>query len=165
MSNHIKDGLKLLSIYGIILVIYIIFLSAAIRFLLVYSIIMMVILAFLIFSETKRLAEKEKRGYTKVPCYPLKGLVIGFLGFSPILLFEIIYPFVNLNTEELNNVKSLALNALMAPLYPIYKLFNEMPIGYFLASLFVPIIAMIGYYLGHTGIMNSKSNKHSKKNT
>ncbi|MFA6308748.1 MAG: hypothetical protein WC677_03255 [Clostridia bacterium] len=158
MKNYINGALKVLIGYAKVVGVYIIFFAAIFKsfqekniIFAIYSAIMLVILVLIIYSDNKRLAIKEKKSHSTVPCYPLKGLVLGFIGFSPVILLELIYPFITLNNQGLNDIKQLVLNTFMAPLYPIYKSLNEMPVGYFLASLVVPAIAMIGYLAGYYG--------------
>lgn len=158
MKNYINGGLRVLTGYAKVVAIYIIFFAAIFRsfqeknlIFSIYSALMLIILFAIIYSDNKRLAIKEKKSYSAVPCYPLKGLVLGFIGFSPVILIELIYPFISLNNQGLYDIKQLILNTFMAPLYPIYKSLNEMPIGYVLASLVVPAIAMIGYLAGYYG--------------
>lgn len=91
LKNHIKGGLRVLGDYGAGLLIYFILLYSFIAitgdkfsdWLPLYSIIMFAIVALLLYSDMWNLAAKEKKPQYDLKPYPMKGLVLGLIGFFP----------------------------------------------------------------------------------
>jgi hypothetical protein len=171
VKDYIKNGFKVFVGYGITLIVFGVFIYVFLSLaknnsgqLLPYYSLLMFLMAFaIIYSDMRRLAEKEKKPQYDLHPYPLKGFVYGILGFSPIALLEIISIFLVFESQFANRIRELAVNTLMGPLFFIVKAFNEKPLGYILASLAIPIIAMFGYLAGLYGFSFSKYLKKSKK--
>jgi hypothetical protein len=167
--NHLKGGLKVLTGYLISLVVFIIFLYPFIgitkdnfyKWLPVYSIIFFLLMLVLIYTDIRKLAAKEKRPQYDLNPYPFKGFILGLIGFSPIILIELIYPLIVLDSETLVRIKHLALNTILGPLYFIIRFAGGTAAAYVIASLIVPLIAMLAYLAGYYGLGADKSLKAS----
>lgn len=172
MKNYIKNGLKVLVGYSIVLIFFGIFIYVFIilaknksgQLLPYYSLLLFLMMFAIIYSDMKRLADKEKKPQNDLHPYPLKGLVYGIIGFSPIALLELVSIFLVFESQLANRIRELAVNSLMGPLFFIIKAFSERPEGYILASLAVPVIAMFGYLAGLYGFSFGKYLKKSDKN-
>ncbi len=152
MKNYIKSSLKVLADYGLSLLLFCIFVISMYKYLSVFSFIIFLLMFALIYSDFKKLAIKEKRPHFETVHYPLKGFVLGFLGFLPIMLIEAVYPLINFNDKVLDGIKHVALNAILSPLFWFIKLGNEVWYFYALAPLIVVVITGLGYAAGYYGI-------------
>ena len=157
MKNYIKNGAKILYNYVLTLIVFAIFIYVFISatgssfgtYLPLYSFLLFLLAFFIIYSDTKRVGIKEKRPQYDLKPYPLKGFVYGLVGFIPVALLEIVSVFLVFDAEYANNIKRVALNALMGPLFFIIKAFGKQPLGYVLATLAVPVVSMLGYLAGY----------------
>ena len=157
--NYIKGGLKVFTGYLMSLLVFVIFLYLFISvtkdsfyaWLPLYSFILFVLMFLIIYSDMRKLAVKERKPQYNLNPYPFKGLVLGLIGFSPLILLELVYPLLIFGSEPLNRVKHLVLNTLMGPLYFVVRLGNGSVWAYAAASLVVPVIAMLAYLAGYYG--------------
>lgn len=157
MKDYIKNGAKVLYNYALTLIVFAIFIYIVIsaagsnfgNYLPFYSLLLFLLAFFIVYSDMKRLAAKEKKPQYDLKPYPLKGLVYGLIGFIPVALLEIVSVFLVFDAEFANNIKRIALNSLMGPLFFIIKLFGKEPLGYVLATLAVPVVSMLGYLAGY----------------
>jgi len=163
VKNYIKDSLKVFFDYGIAVLIFVFFVYTFFKYLVVYSLVIFLLMSAILYSDMHKLATKEKRPQYNLKPYPLKGLVIGILGFSPFIVVELLYPFIVFNSEVANRIKHLALNTLLSPMYTVLKLGHEYPQSYAIASMVVPIIAALGYAAGFYGFELSVYMKKFKK--
>ncbi len=161
LKNHIKGGLKILGDYAAALLIYVILLYTFIaitgenftKWLPLYSFIMFLLMVLMLYTDLWHLAVKEKRPQYDLNPYPLKGLVFGLIGFSPIIIIEIISYLVNFQEPVFNNLKrAIVDNILLGPLYFSIRLFGETIIGYIVTLLIVPLLSMVAYMAGYYGI-------------
>lgn len=167
MKNYVRNGVKVLVDYLIALLIFVIliyiFISLAgnkfITYMPAYSLLIFAFGAFIVYADMKTVAAKEKKPQYELNPYPLKGLVYGLLGFAPIALLELVSVFIRFSAGEYDRLEHVVLNVLMGPLYFMIRLFGEAPLGYVLASLLVPILAMIGYLSGYYGFEINKKKK------
>ncbi|MGI6777782.1 MAG: hypothetical protein ACOX7R_07090 [Acetivibrionales bacterium] len=154
--NYLKSGAKVFGNYLISLVFFIVFLYPFIvitgerfsNWLPIYSILIFIPMFSMLFSNLNSLAKKEKRSENPLKVYPLKGLIIGLIGFSPVILLEIIYPLIVLNNPTANRLKELALKTILGPVFFILRFTGTNAVSYAIASLVVPAIAMLGYITG-----------------
>ncbi|HOJ11299.1 MAG TPA: hypothetical protein PK733_12000 [Clostridiales bacterium] len=161
LKNHVKGGLKVLGDYAAALLIYFILLYTFIAitkdkfsdWLPLYSFFMFMFMALILYNDMWSLAVKEKKPQYELNPYPLKGLVLGFIGFLPFIILEIVAYFLNFNEPVLNNLKSAILqNLLLGPLYFFINLLGKTTLAYAAASLVIPVLSMISYMLGFYGI-------------
>ncbi len=172
MKDHIRNGLKVFFNYCISTLVFVIFIYVFFalakdnsnRLLPYYSLLFFLMAFGLIYSEMKKLAEKEKKPQYDLHPYPFKGLVYGLLGFLPIAAVEIISVFLVFGDQLADRIKHLAVNTLMGPLYFIIRIAGERLIGYILASLIVPVLAMLGYLSGYYGFSWTRYFKKEDKN-
>lgn len=159
MKNIIKSALKVLGDYFVSLIIFVLFLYTFFvitkenysKWIPLYSGVNFVLMVSLMYTDMKKLARKEKRPQYNLNPYPLKGFVLGIIGFLPVIILEIVYIFLNFNSEVKNRVAELALKAILGPVYIFVRLAGGTTFGYVLASLVVPIVAMLGYMAGYYG--------------
>jgi len=157
--SYIKNGLKVLFGYLISLVIFAVFLYVVLsiakenlyKWLPVYSFVIFLLMFAIIYSDIKRLAAKEKRPQYNLNPYPLKGLIYGLLGFSPLIFLELIYPLIVFEDSTLMRIKEIILNTLLGPLYWLLKITGETAAGYAAVSAVVPAISMLAYLAGYYG--------------
>lgn len=157
MKNYIKNGAKVLYNYALTLIVFAIFIYIFIsaaganfgNYLPYYSFGVFLLAFFIIYSDMKRLALKEKRPQYDLDPYPLKGFVYGLIGVIPIALVEIVSVFMVFDAEFANNIKRIALHSLMGPLFFIIRIFGKQPLGYILATLAIPVVSMLGYLAGY----------------
>lgn len=171
MKGYIKNGLKVLVGYGITLLIFgifiYVFLSLAkdnvAKLLPLYSLFLFLLGFAIVYSDMKRLAEKEKKPQYDLNPYPLKGLVYGLVGFAPVALLELVSVFLVFENQFAARIEEIALNTLMGPLFFIIKAFDESFIGYAIATIVFPIISMLGYLAGIYGFSIKKYTKKGEK--
>lgn len=157
MAKYFKGALKVFTSYSITLILFIVFLYTVISiagentsyWLAPYSFFFFVLTSLILYVEMKALAQKEKRPAYNTLHYPLKGLVLGILGFLPYIIAEIVYPFISFKDEVFNNMTRIALHTLLGPVYVFIKLLNTTVYGYILATIAIPIVAMLGYLAGY----------------
>lgn len=160
MKNLLKDSLKVISSYIMALVVFVIFLVAVISltrdnfyfWLPIYSFVIFLLLFSMLYSDLKRLAIRDKRPQYNLKPYPLKGLVLGIIGFTPVMLMELAYPLINFRDPIIERIGHAALNTLMGPLYFIIRMGKSTTGAYIVASLAVPVVSMLSYMVGYYGI-------------
>lgn len=164
-KNHIKGGLKVLGNYAAALLIYVILLYTFIaitgekfsKWLPLYSFFMFILMVLMLYSDLWHLAAKEKRPQYELNHYPLKGLVLGLIGFLPIVIIELIAYFLNFEEPAFNNLKNVILDHIvLGPLSFSISLFGKTAIAYIITSLIVPVLSMIAYMMGYYGIQIKK---------
>jgi len=168
--NYIKGGLKVLVGYLISLLIFVIFLYMFLsiskdnfyKWLPVYSFVLFLLMFAILYSDIKKLAVKEKRPQYGLKPYPLKGLVLGLIGFSPVIVLELVYPLISFDSDTLNKIKELVINTIMGPLYFAVRLAGGTTLAYAAASLIVPVIAMLAYLAGYHGVQPGKMFKRKQ---
>jgi hypothetical protein len=178
MKNYIKGGLKVLSSYAISLIFFVVFLYTFIiidnenflNWLQYYSLFNFLLLFAILYSEYKRLGKKERRPQYDLNPYPVKGLIYGIVGFLPVIILELIYPFIAFNNEVYDRIKELVLDAIMGPVFFIIKIGNRSVASYVIASSTVPIIVMLAYLAGYYGfdfkkLIGKKNDVHSTTKT
>lgn len=156
MGNYIRNGARILFNYALSLILFgvfiYIFMSIAGdnfgKLLPIYSFILFIFAFFIIYSEMKRLAIKERKPQYELNPFPLKGFIYGISGFLPIIVLELISVFISFGDEVGNHLKHIAINTIMGPLFFLIKAFDEKPLGYAAASLLIPAVAMLGYMSG-----------------
>lgn len=176
MKDYIRNGAKVLFGYVISLVVFsifsYIFMSIAgdkfNTYLPYYCFIVFLFAFLLIYSDMKRLATKEIKPQYELSPYPLKGLVYGIIGFSPFILIEIISALIVFQDSVTNHLKHVGVNVLMGPMYFLIRIFSESTLGYILASLLIPLVAMLGYLAGYYNVspvkfLKKKENKPVEK--
>lgn len=167
MKKDIKNSLKIFTSYILILVLFTMFVPIILNiskdntvpFLVVYSFLLFLMLFSMIYSDTHKIASIERKPASEAKAYPLKGFVLGVLGFLPITILGMVYPFINTVTFPfikidpvlLDRLKHVALNTVLSPFYFIIKAGNESVPAYIAAFLMVPVITAIGYYCGYKG--------------
>jgi hypothetical protein len=140
-------------LFGILLPIISSIAGESVRYVLpYYSFVISVILVLLVYPYMKELAIKEIRPYKDSKPHPLKGLLYGVGAFLPIIIIELVYPFVVFEGQALMEIKPIILNVLMCPLYWIVELLGRSVAAYAVASAVVPVTAMLGYLGGYYGI-------------
>ncbi len=151
MKNYISGARKVLIDYCVVMIFDLVFMAAFIRWIMPYSIVIVIFLSIIIYSDMKRVGIREKKPTSVASSFPLKGLLLGFIGFSPIIVIELVFLAIALSGNNLSDLQHILLNTSMAPLYSIFKALHEMPVGYALASFVVPVVSMIGYLAGYHG--------------
>lgn len=170
MKNYIRNSAKILYDYAIVLIMFAIFMYVFMsltkenfnQWLPVYSFLLFLFAFFIIYSDMKSLAMKEKKPQYELNPYPLKGLVYGLIGTIPVALAVIVAALIHLGSVDVERIKHLAINTFLGPMYFIIRWLNETPIGYMAAILVLPLIAMLGYLAGYYGI-NIMSKLSKKK--
>jgi hypothetical protein len=173
MKTLIKDSVKVLTSYLLAFLVFSIFLIVVISmtrtteslyfWLPIYSFVNFLILFLAIYSDIKRLATIEKRPQYDLKPYPLKGLVIGIIGFLPVVLIEVIYPLIHIEDLVFKRIAHAALNTVMGPLYFIIRLGGGTTMSYVLASMVVPVLSMLSYMAGYYNIDMGKLFRRKKK--
>ncbi len=170
MKNVIRNSAKILYSYTMVLIMFGIFIYPFIsiakdsfsKWLPLYSILIFLFAFFIIYTDMKNLAVKEKRPQYGLNPYPLKGLVYGLIGSIPVALPVAVAALIYLGNDTAERIKHVAINAFLGPTYFLIKWLNETLIGYISAILLLPLIAMLGYLAGYYGI-NLMDKLRSKK--
>ncbi len=174
MKSYTDASLKVLRNYFVfavlfvgLLVLVIVLTSDKIRdtVLYIYSSVMFFLAVSSIFMEMNSIGVREKKPEYRVNGYPLKGLVYGVIGFLPVFIIFLIVRQLPLGSPFLNQIRHLALNAILAPTFLLIKLGRESSASYFYASAVVPVTAALGYLLGYLGIEVEMKKKQINKRT
>ena len=173
MKNYIRNGARILFDYFVTLIIFVIliyiFLSITKdnfnKLLPIYCIFIFIFAFILIYSEMARLAQKEKKPQYDLKPYPLKGLVYGAVGFLPVAFIEVLSTVIVFKEQFVDHLKHVFINVLMGPLYFIIRFMDEKPLGYALASLVIPVVAMLGYMAGYYGFSTGNLFKKADNKT
>lgn len=160
MKQYIKTGGKILYDYAMSLIIFVVFLYPFIglakenlyTWLPLYCIIVFIFTFFLIYSDMKALAIKEKKPQYELNPYPLKGLVYGLFAIIPVILVTGVLSLLRFDNSAADRIRHLAINTLLGPLYFIIGWMKESFFGYAAAILVIPILAMLGYLAGYFDI-------------
>ncbi|MGE5613858.1 MAG: hypothetical protein ACM3XR_05580 [Bacillota bacterium] len=170
MKQYIKCGVKILYSYIISLIVFVIFLYPFMGltgeklyvWLPLYSFLMFLLASFIIYVEMKDQGIKEKKPQNNMNPYPLKGAVYGLIGIVPLLLVFAVALAIPVADQTMNNIRHIAVNAFLGPLYFFFKLFNESLLGYVASIMLLPVISTLGYLTGYFGF-NLKSSIFKKK--
>ena len=160
MKNYIKNSSKILFNYAMALIVFLIFIYVFISvakenfgtLLPLYSILIFLFLFFIVYSETKNLAVKEKRPQNEMNPYPLKGLVYGLIATIPVAAIVGVAALVHFADQYAERIKHLVINSLLGPMYFVIRFLNESVAGYIAGMLLLPLVAMLGYLAGYYGI-------------
>lgn len=159
MKNLIKDSFKVFTSYLLAFLVFSVFLIVVIGmartterlyfWLPAYSFVNFLILVSAIYNDIRRLAKIEKRPEYNMNPYPLKGLVIGIIGFIPVALVEAVYPLISFEDPVLMRIAHASLNTVMGPLYFIIRIGGGTTMAYVAASFVVPVLSMLSYLAGY----------------
>ncbi len=160
MKNFIKSSAKILFDYAMVLIVFAIFIYVFMSitkdnfntWLPYYCLLIFILAFYIIYTDMKNLAIKEKKPQYELNPYPLKGLIYGLAGTLPIALITAAAALVSLGNETAERIKHLAINVFLGPMYFLIRWMNETPLGYAAAILLLPLISMLGYLAGHYGI-------------
>ena len=172
MNRYIRNSVRVLVDYGVILLIFVFFLYVFLSitgthyyaWLPVYSFICFVLLAMMLYADYKKLAVREKRPQYNINPKPIDGLIYGLIGVIPIYILEAVYPFITLANPSLMRIKHVALNVILGPLYYIVRIGGGTVPVYILCVLVIPVLTMLGYMAGLHGFeIMSKIRKKPQK--
>lgn len=160
MKIYIIKGARILYDYAMALLVFVIFLypfmgitkDAVNKWLPLYSALLFLFAFFLIYTEMKELAKKEKKPQYEYTHYPLKGLVYGLISIIPITLVTAVFTFIHFDDTAVERIKHVGVNTFLGPLYFIIRWQKEAVWSYFAAILTIPVISALGYLAGHYGI-------------
>lgn len=154
--SQITRGLKLTISYGIVLVLFQVFLVPVISlakdnivgFMPYLSFAIFLMLFFSVYVEMRILAFKEKRPQYHINPSPYKGFLYGVIGIIPLVIIQTVLMLIRV-PEDFAILKRRAYQAFSGPLYWFSKLLGNEPIHYVLSFLLVVLMAGLGYYAGH----------------
>jgi hypothetical protein len=144
MKNYISGSLKVLVDYAIMLLLFFVFLLAGINHLAIYSSVIFILGLFILYSDFNTLALKERKPAYNIVNYPLKGLLMGFLGFSPIILIVLVLNFLDFGSEIGNTIRGALLKIITGPIFGFLS-------SNLLLLLLVPAIVTFAYMAGYYG--------------
>lgn len=156
VSSIIKRGLKVSMNYAMGLVLFLIFSSMVFGLakdsvssvMPWFSFLIALLTVMAIYVEMRTTAFKEKRPQYGINPSPFKGFIYGLIGIVPYLLIEIIILLVQVPTD-LETLKLRLFQGVASPLYWLARLMGNKIPYYFIAWLFVVLIAALGYYAGY----------------
>lgn len=160
MKQYLRTGGKILYDYAMSLIIFIVFLYPFIglakenlyKWLPLYCIIIFLFTFFLIYSDMKALAIKEKKPQYELKPYPMKGLVYGLVASIPVIIVTGVLSLLHFEDSVVDRIIHIVINTLLGPMYFIIGWMKESVFGYAAAILVIPILAMLGYLAGHFDI-------------
>lgn len=144
MKNYISGSLKVLIDYAIMLLLFFVFLLVGINHLAIYSSVILIFGLFILYSDFNTLALKERKPAYNIVNYPLKGLLMGFLGFSPIILIVVVLNILDFGSETGNQIKGALLKVITGPIFGFLS-------SNLLLLLIVPAIVTLAYMTGYYG--------------
>lgn len=159
-NSLVKDSARLLLIYGVMVLIFAVFLYPVItitkdnlsKWLPIYSIVLFLIMFQLFYRELWMAAVADKRKQTPKAAYPFKGFVLGILGFLPFILLALVYPLISTPEAWAANLKRIILHTLLGPEFFIIKWGGKTVLAYAVAVAAVPLMCGLSYLAGFYGI-------------
>jgi hypothetical protein len=149
MKNYLSGSLKVLTDYSIMLIIFIVFLLVGINHLIIYSSVILLLGLFIIYADFNSIALKERKPANNIVNYPLKGFVLGLLGFSPIIIIALLLNFINLGNDFNNTIKMAIFKVIAGPIFGFIS-------TNLLLLLIVPVAVGLSYMAGYFGIGKPK---------
>lgn len=172
MKQYIKCGARVLYDYTIALIVFVVFLYPFIGltgdklyiWLPLYSFILFLLAFYLIYVEMKGQGIKEKKPQNNMNPYPLKGAMYGLFGIIPLSFAAVVISAIPITDSTLSNIRHLAVNTILGPLYFFFRWLDETLPGYIAAILLIPVISALGYLAGYFGF-HLKNKIFKKKET
>jgi hypothetical protein len=172
VKQYIRCGARILFDYVIALILFVVFLYPFIGltgdklyvWLPLYSFILFLLAFYIIYAEMKGQGIKEKKPQNNMNPYPLKGAVYGLFGIIPLSFAVAVIAAVPIKDTTLGNLRHIAVNMILGPLYFFFRWLNETLLGYIAAILLIPVISALGYLAGYFGF-NLKNKLFGKKET
>jgi len=155
-KTFLKNSLKIVFDYGIVLIIFGVFIATVIglaksnfeRWIGLYSFTIFLLMFFMIYNDMKDLAIKEKRPQYNINPKPFKGVFYGLVAIVPFLLILLAYPFINV-PKEFVILKLRLMQGFAGPLYWLAKWISGEYWSYIVAFFVIPVISMLGYWAGY----------------
>jgi len=118
----------------------------------VYSMVFFVFTIIFLYQQMRKTGEFESN-HSEEKTTPFKGLLYGFLGFSPFLLLELIYfiVFPQIARGTAASVLHAIFRCGFGPMYFIIRFLGYSWYAHVLASIVIPITAFLGYAAGFSG--------------
>lgn len=165
MKLFFRRCLRVLASYGAGVFLFTFFLIAPISmennqntWIAVYSFVFFVFTWIFLYKQMWKEGELETRENNGSRPSWYKGLVYGILGFSPLLILEIIYFLVypEMEASLSANFFHAAFRCGFGPMYFLIRLLNYKWYSFLISSIIIPLIAWAGFYFGSngTGIKN-----------
>lgn len=159
MKQYIRCGARILYDYVIALIIFVVFLYPFIGltgdklyvWLPLYSFILFLLAFYLIYAEMKGQGIKEKKPQNNMNPYPLKGAVYGLFSVIPLSFVAAVISAIPIKDLTLGNLRHIAVNTILGPLYFFFRWLGETLLGYAAAILLIPVISALGYLAGYFG--------------
>jgi len=164
MKRYIKNGLRVLGDYGLMLLIFVVFLYVILVLgsnnlkiaLMIYSICVGLLLCLMLNSDMHKLASKEKKPQNGIKSRSYDGFFFGLIGVVPIVVIEVLSVFLTFQDQAVEKIKHYILQIFMGPVYFIVKSGSNTFWGYFTATLFIIVISGFTYLLGYREIYIAK---------
>lgn len=156
MNKYKKGSLRVFIDYSIAIGFFIVFIVPLRKYLLI-SLIYFILMAMLFYSDISKFAEMEKKDPEQYQPHPLKGLILGFLGFSPFILIQLILPMIDFSVRtadfifKFGTFRHTFIHILLGPFYFFIKVGGESTASYVISSLIIPVWATVCYALGYYG--------------
>ncbi len=171
MRRYIKNSLRVFGDFGIMLIIFVVFLYAVLSlgkdkpeiWLVVYSIMIFTLLVFMLYGDMRKLAQREGRPQSTIKRRFYDGLIFGLLGAVPVALLELLIASLSFLDPTADTIRQLVLKALMGPFYFIIKMAGNGLAGYVIATLTLPVVSFLGYLAGYFDMEISKYIKPKRK--
>ena len=171
MKTLIKRSLKTTISYGAGVFLFSFFLIAPISmennrntWIALYSFIFFVFTCIFLYKQMLKEGELETRENDNEKPKWYRGLIYAIVGFSPFLIFEIIYfaIYPGLEASLGANILHAVFRCGFGPMYFMIRLLGYTWYSYLLASVIIPLIAFLGFLSGAGG-MGIKSFVSSKR--
>ena len=119
----------------------------------VYSFVFFVFTCIFLYKQMKKEGELKTRENNKKPKWYM-GLIYGFVGFAPLLVFEIVYfaIYPGMEVSLAANIFHAVFRCGFGPMYFMIRLLGYTWYSYLLASVIIPLIAFLGFLSGIGGV-------------
>ena len=149
MKNYLSGSLKVFTDYSIMLLLFIVFLLVGINHLAIYTSVVLLLGLFILYSDFNSIALKERKPGNNIVNYPLKGFVLGFAGFSPIIVIALLLYIIDFGSATNNQIKMAILKVITGPIFGFLT-------TNLILLLIVPIVVGASYMTGYYGIGKPK---------
>lgn len=158
LISQIKRSLKVLSSYGMTLILLLVFMMPILGLAKDNTPTVMAIVSFLLFlmlfaslyTDMRDIAIKEKRPQYEINPPPYKGLLYGAMGVLPLVIIQVVLILIVV-PEGFTELLRRFYQGVNGPLYWFSKLIGNAPVHYVLSYILVVVIAGLGYFAGHKG--------------
>lgn len=152
--QYLKTSLKMFGTYLLFVLVFVLFAGSFVKVLIenktaffIYCTVILFLYTLVIYSDTRKLGDKERKPYYNANPYPMKGFVLGLMAAVPII--AVMAVSLTLDWKHKNLLFYRLFEGFLAP-FSAYEanLSDSFPFIYAIIAFYIPAAAGIGYLAG-----------------